>query len=244
MKIFHRVCSVLAVLVLTGSLFAQHSDVEFGYEGGLIEFETSGPPGIDALTVFESQFEVFNMDGTQVAEDPGFASNFTEGAEMFMVTSGDSIFLNVNQSATLGSFLTFFNPASMSFETTAATFDIQDNSPGGTTDLIVSSDGLVGDLSQFIVTSTGFEIDTHVDFILSSGALEGAYGLLLNLESDNLSGDLTDTTSGAFWVVFNNGLSEEDFESAVSQFTSPVPEPSATLLIFASGLALLRRRRR
>ncbi len=54
--------------------------------------------------------------------------------------------------------------------------------------------------------------------------------LLLNLESDHLSGDLTDTTSGAFGVVFNNGLSEEDFESAVSQFTSPVPEPSALSL--------------
>lgn len=242
--IFLRNATLIAmVLAISSPVLAQHSDVEFGYEGGQIFFETEGPPGIDAVTVFESEFEIFNMDGTQVAEDPGFATNFTEGDEVFMVTPGDSLFVNVNQSTTLGSFLTFFNPATMSFETTTATFTIEDNSPGGTSDLIVSAGGLAGDFSQFIATSEGFEIDAHVDFILSSGAEAGAYGLLLNIESDNLSGDLTDTTSELFWVVFNNGLSEQAFASAVSQFTVAIPEPSAALLIAASSLALLRRRR-
>ena len=229
-------------LLFTGSAltYAQHTDVEFGYEGGGIIFESENM-GIDASGVFESEFEAMNMDGSQVAEDPGFASNFTKGTEMFEVTSGDSIFLNVNQSSTLGSYLTYYNPVSGSFESTNATFTIEDNSPGMTSDLIISESGLMGDLSQFLITSTGDEIDTHVDYILSSGAAPGVYGLLLNIESDNAMGGLNNTTSDAFWVVFNNGLSEDDFEAGVSAFV--VPEPSACVLLPIAFAAFLRRKR-
>ncbi len=121
-------CGCLAVA--TASAQEEHSDIEFGYFDGLIEFESDGP-GIDAAGVFEAEFEVFNMDGTKEAEDPGFASNFSEGSESFLVTSGDSIFLTVNQSSTFGSYLTYFNPATGQFESTSATFTIEDNSPGG-----------------------------------------------------------------------------------------------------------------
>ena len=222
---------------------AQHFDVEFGYFNGEIEFETEGP-GIDALGIFETEFEFENMDGSQVAEDPGFASNFVEGDETFSVTSGDNIFINVNQSSTLGSYLTFFNTTSGAFESTNATITVEDNSPAGTSDLVVTESGLSGDLSQFLVTSDGTEIDTHVDYILSAGAQDGVYGLLLNLESDNLSGDLTQTDSGQFWVLFNNGLSERAFETAVGNFsTSSIPEPSSFIVLAALSTGLLRRKR-
>ena len=234
--------AALVLLVSCGSVFAQHTDVEFGYEGGLIEFESDGP-GIDAAGIFESEFEVMNMDGTQVAEDPGFASNFVEGNESFMVTSGDSIFVNVNQSATFSTFLTYFNPNTNQFEVTNSTMTVEDNSPGGTSNLIVSANGLSGDLSQFVTTSDGSEIDSHVDYILSANAEEGVYGLLLNIESDNLSGDLTDTTSDRFWVLFNNGLSESVFEASVENF-SAVPEPSCIAIIALSMTCALRRNRR
>ena len=219
----------------------EHFDVEFGYEDGSLIFESSGP-GIDAAGIFEAEFEVLNMDGSQVAEDPGFASNFMEGDETFSITSGDSMFLNANQSSTLGSYLTYFNPASNQFESTDATITIEDNSPGATSDLIVTESDLSGDMSQYVVTSDGFEIDTHVDYILSSGAQEGLYGILLNLESDNLSGDLSVATSDQFWVVFNNGLSEEVFEGAIGNF-SAVPEPSSSVIIVAVALGILRRKR-
>ena len=95
-----------------------------------------------------------------------------------------------------------------------------------------------------MTTSTGAEIDSHVDFILSSGAADGVYGLLLNIESDNLSGELTSNTSEAFWVLFNNGLSEEVFENAVGNFeATAVPEPTACIFAPVALVALLKRRR-
>ncbi len=233
--------SLSLVSLFAGVAFAQHSDIEFGYENGSIFFESDGP-GINAAGVFESEFEIFPMDGTKIAEDPGFASNFMEGMETFEVANGDSIFVNVNQSAHFGGFLTYFNPLSGEFESTNATFTIQDNSPMVTSDLVVSEGGLAGDLSQFVVTSDGSEIDSHVDFVLSSGAADGAYGLLLNIESDNASGELTDATSEAFWVVFNNGLDKDVFESAVGRFTV-VPEPGSAGVI-AIGLLFFARRKR
>ncbi len=231
-------CGCLAVA--TSSAQEEHSDIEFGYFDGGIGFESDGP-GINAAGVFEAEFEVFNPDGTQEAEDPGFASNFMEGSESFLVTSGDSIFLNANQSSTLGTYLAYFNPATGQFESTDATFVVEDNSPGGTMDMIIGEDGLMGDMSQFLVTSDGSEIDTHVDFILSSGAQDGAYGLLLNLESDNLSGDLGDVRSDRFWIVFNNGLDDAVFESAVQRFV--VPEPSSFMVLSLAMAGMLRRRR-
>ena len=234
---------LLLTLLFCSPTFAQHFDVEFGYEGGTIIFEND-TPGIDAAGIFESEFEVFNGDGTQVAEDPGFASNFTKGDEAFSVASGDSIFVNVNQSATLGGFLNYYNPISGAFESTDASFTIEDNSPALTFDLTITENALSGDLSQFVTTSTGAEIDSHVDFILSSGAQDGVYGLLLNIESDNLSGELTSNTSEAFWVLFNNGLSEEVFENAVGNFeATAVPEPTACIFAPVALVALLKRRR-
>lgn len=234
---------VCATLLFCGNVFGQHSDVEFGYEDGGIIFETEGPGIGGAAGVFEAEFEVFNPDGTQVAEDPGFASNFIEGAEQFEVSVGDSVFVNVNQSQAFDTYLPFFNPVTNQFEATDATFTIEDNSPNLTSDLIISQDGLSGDLSQFVITSTGAEIDSHVDYILSADAPIGAYGLLLNIESDNLSGDLTNVTSDTFFVVFNNGLDEEVFEAAVSQFTA-VPEPSAFGLVAVLAVAVMRRKRK
>lgn len=234
---------VLSITILNLPVLAQegHFDVEFGYFDGGIEFETTGS-AIDAIGIFESEFEVFNADGTQVAEDPGFASNFVEGTESFSVTSGDSIFANVNQSSTFGTHLTYFNPLTGNFESTDATFTIEDNSPVATSDLVVSSSGLSGDLSQFIVTSDGSEIDSHLDFILSADAQDGVYGLLLNLESDNLSGDLLQNESGQFWVVFNNGLDERTFEASVENF-SAVPEPSSFMVLSVLMTGMLRRKR-
>ena len=247
MKIFSYALVFCCLVATQGFAQEMHSDVEFGYEGGSLIFE-SDITGIDAAGVFEAEFEVFNMDGTQEAEDPGFASNFTEGDETFMVTSGDDIFVNVNQSATLGSFLTYYNPVTGQFESTSATMTIEDNSPqmtGGTLDLIVSESGLIGDTSQYVDTSDGGEFDSHVDFILSSGAANGAYGLLINIESSNASGDLTNgTTSENFWIVFNNGLTEEVFEASVDQFATAIPEPSAVAILLVSSLALARRNRK
>lgn len=238
---FKAKLSLVCALLFCGSVTAQHSDIEFGYEDGSIIFESEGP-GIGAAGVFESEFEVTNPDGSQIAEDPGYASNFLKGDENFQVSVGDSIFVNVNVSQAFGTALPYFNPATGQFEATDATFTIEDNSPGLTSDLIISQSGLSGDLSQFVTTSTGAEIDSHVDFILSANAPEGAYGLLLNLESDNLSGDLDGLTSDAFWVVFNNGLEKDVFESAVARFTA-VPEPSGVAILSVLAVAALRRKR-
>ncbi|MEM9410130.1 MAG: hypothetical protein AAGA30_03390 [Planctomycetota bacterium] len=243
MRIFNFALVVCLLAASQGFAQEMHSDIEFGYEGGFIEFESDGS-GIDSAGVFEADFEL--EGGVLEAENPGFASNFIEddgmgNVEEFMVTSGDNIFLNANASATFGTFLTYYNPATGSFESTSATITIEDNSPTLTGDLVISENDAIGDASQFLITSTGAEIDTHVDFILSNGAATGAYGLLLNLESDSTA--LTSNTSENFWIVFNNGLGEEAYESAVDRFTA-VPEPSAVSILLVSSLALLRRNRK
>lgn len=87
----------------------------------------------------------------------------------------------------------------------------------------------------------------HFDFVLSSGAPVGAYGVLLELTPINTS---RFAASDPFLLVFNRGLGAEDFEAGVDAMVNvtAVPEPSSIALagLGVAGLAgaALRRRKR
>jgi hypothetical protein len=87
----------------------------------------------------------------------------------------------------------------------------------------------------------------HFDFVLSSGAPVGAYGVLLELTPINTS---RFAASDPFLLVFNRGLGNPAFESGVDAMVqvTAVPEPSSIALagLGVAGLAgaALRRRMR
>ena len=110
----------------------------------------------------------------------------------------------------------------------------------------VSGSGFIGQ------AGAGGDVHTHIDFNLAPQSLDasayGAYGLLVGLTSIEADG-MTPTgiaDSDSFYLVFNFGLTEPDFEEAVGAFASQVPEPSSLVLMgTAAGiLGLFRRRRR
>lgn len=95
------------------------------------------------------------------------------------------------------------------------------------------------------------EIHNHLNFTFAADAgapSEFAVGLLLQFEADlaSVAGDGIDVVSDPFFVVFNNGLSEEVFETqALPAFgVNAVPEPTSGILLAAVGSAILTRRRR
>ena len=95
------------------------------------------------------------------------------------------------------------------------------------------------------------EIHNHLNFTFAADAgapSEFAVGLLLQFEADlaSVDGDGIDVVSDPFFLVFNNGLSEEVFETqALPAFgVNAVPEPTSGILLAAVGSAILTRRRR
>lgn len=222
----------LAALVAVGlgvaEAQAQHSDIEFGYDSGMIEIE----PGHDGL-VFESDMPTSGLfEG--FTGDPGFGSEVIEGLG---IGANDVISYNLLDN------LFFWSEATEGFEDPGTTTITIDNAVGADT-LVSASSGMIipgGVIGQ--ASGTG-DFHSHVDFQLSSGAPIGAYGLLLELESD----DSGIANSDPFFIVFNFGLDEDgsnpslaDLEDALADFGAhleTVPEPS-TIALGALGIALL-----
>ena len=134
---------------------------------------------------------------------------------------------------------------------------LADNS-GQTTDVLIDGTSLSGDNPLFVAlgqidpnTGEVAAIDDHLDFTLVAGADApvGAYGIAFELlgSLDGTSLDNFEVTSDPFFIILNNGLSEEQFEDfAVPAFeAAAVPEPG-TLGLLAMGMScvILRRSRR
>ena len=93
------------------------------------------------------------------------------------------------------------------------------------------------------------EIHNHLNFAFAADAdapSEFAVGLLLQFEADlaSVAGNGIDVVSDPFFLVFNNGLSEEVFETQALPAFGVVPEPTSGILLATIGSAILTRRRR
>lgn len=83
-------------------------------------------------------------------------------------------------------------------------------------------------------------IHDHPTFTLNGPALSGIY--LLEMSISSPEGTYADSLP--FWIVFNNGLGEEDHEMAIEWVEQNLVPAPAVLPLMAAGLFGVRRRRR
>ena len=214
--------SVVVFLAPLSFVAAQHSDIEFSYAGGRIDVEF-GPDG----PVFEGDFPMSGgLNG--FTTEPGFASETDEGLG---IGPGDAVRYHVRGP------LRYHDGSA--FAATAATMTGDDQPQAGTvgiTSATTAADGLQGLIGE--ANGAG---DFHADpgWFLSVPAAIGAYGVLLNLETDAPG----IAASNPFYLVFNYGLGEPVFDATLLDFAVAVPEPATLSLLTLGGLVLLRRRR-
>lgn len=239
---------LFAVALMESTAFAQHAgDVEIGYVNGELVFEV-GEETFEGFGLFEAEFE--DIFGDIQADEPGFDTDPNNP-----ITTGHQVFLNLRDASADSSVgvghLNFFNPTTGMLEV-AGDLSIfrENNSP--VADLVID-DGLYtsGSLTQFIDQSdAGGEVHGHVifDLLEDAAAPVGAYGMLFELESYHNGFDGTtapDLVSDKFWIVLNNGMTEEDFETFAVPAFGVVPEPGsvAFILLGAAALGVVRRKK-
>lgn len=255
-KLLVSTCALVFSAIASTSLQAQHAgDVEFGYNS------LSSPTSFmieaneftsDGILYFESEMEELDPfnPGDFSSDEPGFTTN---GGEGFLVNQDDQIWLNALDASALSVFglgyVNFYNPNSDSLESFGR-IGIYDNSDS-TLDLILNGDNIESGINPQFIGLGDDDGDIHdhliVDLLDDSTAPTGAYGIMFQLQSDFADADGSmDLSSDPFWIIWNHGMSESDFETrAMPRFgVSSVPEP-CSLSVLALGLVttLLRRKR-
>ena len=186
---------------------------------GDVEIGVSGSQLTTSEQVFESDFIPFGS--VLFTDEPGFDS------EIGTFNAGDDVGFNVTQAlhywngtqlaTALGDpplMIDFFGQPTVNVDSSTA-FD-----PGFNFPTVASGDNGV--------------IHRHLDFSLPISAPDGAYGLVLQLDSPQYA------ASDEFLIVFNNNLSGAEFDAgvdAISQAAFAVPEPEAWAL-WAIGAAM------
>lgn len=260
--------AALFALSVPDHCFGQHADIEFGFDDftnpTTIEVELAETTS-DGIQIAEAEFDdLFNDLATQ---DPGFITAADEGLR---VNPGDEVsvlFLDAATNSAAGQgFVSFYNPAtdaleaggSISISNQAGDVTVLNGATQtGNSELVLSlgSDGTLDsnapDPADNVTLEEG-EIHNHLTFDLDDAtASTGAFGILLQFQADvaDANGGLdgiVDYTSDPFFLIFNNELTEEDFENlAVPSFSeAAVPEPSSALVLGAIAGGILTRRRR
>lgn len=266
--------AALAAALLPAMSFGQEDiDIEIGFDNFMAP--TTIVTGIDMFTtdgtgIVAGEFE--ELFGNDLETDnPGFITPATEG-ETERFNPFDEIriaFLDASAHATgVGEgFVTFFNPDTGGLEvgnSSIAITNVNDETTtldGGTLSgdsslfLSLASDGNqlsnAADPDENEILGLG-EVHNHLNFNLDDATqATGAYGILLQVEADiaDAAGEVdgvVDFTSDKFFLIFNNGLTEEQFlNEALPAFgLAAVPEPAAGFVLTALAGAMLTRRRR
>ena len=170
---------------------------------------------VDSLRVYEAHF----------GEDPAFPFSIDEPG-----VGGVAADLGLPEGATLtmrmASGLGVWNGDGFGTAATDMTVDFGPLSVNSNTG---------GDL-DFLVTD---DFDLHPIFSINEASANGSYLLEFTAVMDGF------TTSDPFWIVFNLGMDDEEFEGTVEWVEDNlVPAPGALGLLAVSGFASIRRRRR
>jgi hypothetical protein len=242
----------LAAACCTQAVWAQHSDVEFGYDDlanpMAIIFENDDE-SVDGIQYWEGEFE--DLDPTVAGDDwgsdePGFT---TEASEGLLFNSGDNIWisaLDASSHSSFGSgFVNYFNPNTGMLEANHRVSLLDD--AGSTSDMVLDGGAFAGDPLQFLgsVDADG-DLHDHItlDLLDDATAPAGAYGVLLQVHADFGGDGTVDLESDPFWFIYNHQMDEGDFDSVALRGFGVVPEPSSLALLFAGSTCLLVRRRK
>lgn len=185
---------------------AQHSDVDFEYESSEIQLRSLAYPE----PVWFGNFPTSGLFA-RFTVNPGFASESVDG---FGINPNNIVNYNVLTN------LRFWDSATQDFAPAGATNIDVENGIGpnttvsGNTTPLFPGGGIGG-------SDSSGEFHAHLEYRLSSGAAFGAYGLLLELETDE-PGILV---SDPFFIVFNYGLDLDgtnpnvpDYDDALNAF--------------------------
>lgn len=239
------IAGLLATSLPVGDALAAHADIEIeDIVSGQIVLHTDARP-IDYATgnaIFEAEFGETTLLPHQT-DDPGFATEHD-------VSPGPLAAGSVLNYRTLGT-LSFWDGSSWSAADASTSVHVLGNL---FEDSIYTGSGLLGDAVGVLgsAASDG-TFHSHVDFCVENQGLAGcpddgaeiaanspAMGAYL-IEMSIFGNDSTNTSllysdSDPFFIAFNNGLSEVDFEAGIDALaTTAVPVPAAAWL-FGSGL--------
>ena len=247
---------VMALACLTSNLFGQHNDVEFGYDDRTnptafelapLGFNTTTRDGIVLVRSNMEELDPFSP-GDFAGDQPGFATHSAEG---LLVNPGDAIMLNTLDASVHSlfgvGFVNYYNPGTDALEATGR-IAIEDNTVS-TPDLVLNGSSIEsGANPQFIGLADGNgNVHDHVvwDLLDDDTAPTGAYGILFQLQSDfdPIDGNM-DLSSDPFWIVFNHGMSEADFERNALPKFGAIPEPASLPIIGLAACLLASRRRK
>ena len=253
---FLTLAGIACGTIIPSSLLAQvpHSDVEFGYDSvnNPTVFVIEQPNRTtEGFQYFESAFEALDpfAPADLSSDEPGFATN---AAENLSLIAGHQIWVNTLNAASHSAFgqgyINYFNPLTNSIEA-AGSVSIIDNS-SVTPNLTLEGAGVISGVNpQFLslVDSNG-DIHDHLTFDLLNEATSpvGAYGMLLQLQADFNSDGIFDLTSDPYWLIFNHGMTESEFDArALRAFgVAAIPEPSSIVVVAALIVVAGRRKRR
>lgn len=256
MIVKNAVITMAVTLMSIGVCQAQHQDVEFGYDNtsNPMAFDIEGSTfTFDGLLIFEADMEEFDPfnPGNFGSAEPGFATNAAEG---LLINSGDRISLRVLNATTHSAFgvgfVNYYNPGTNSLEALASRRMLAEQNSGSFDDLVINGLGFeMGDNPIFLAAgSASGDIHDHIFFDLLDDATApfGAYGLLVQLESDFQSNGfgVTDLESTPFWMIWNHGMDENDFDTLALPKFGAVPEPSGLLLLGSLVLGAVGMHRR
>ena len=242
--------AALGIVAAAPSASAQHSDVDVRVEGGRLvtgaHNDTTGEE-IEYQRVFGYDFGEDPLDPF-FAGDPGFGAEVGSGLPAgsllsFMIPSASSSGVPSNLSYWGGTGPVTFG-AAPGGETLAFNLGSQNALAGGGT----------GEVAGFNIATVadGGTLHRHLNALLNgadgnndptdgSPPADGIYLVPITLRSS----DPSIAASDPIYVVFNNGLTEDQHDAAIEYVTATiVPEPAgAALAVIASATLLARRRR-
>ena len=225
--------AAMATFSVTATAQHAHSDIEVVVESGQLEIE-NGILLTSGAKLFEAEFgELINP---YEADEPGFEAD--DGQFM----SGEILGFEA-----LGT-LQFWNGLSWGSSATG-TMTLTDTLPS-TLDTVVDGLGVTNGIGFIGQADIDGGVHDHFDFEVGDTGgtpANGAYLLELRVRGFSDTTFTTDvyTASDSFFIAFNLGMEEADFEMAVDALGIAVPIPAAWLLML-SGLAplyLARRRK-